>query len=89
LSCKTFLAIGIVGLGLALSSSAHAITVNPAAIEVNGGEKFKFGWNDGAGAIDGICSGTCAFADLKLDKKVWSIEVKTKSMAMSPVTRLA
>jgi hypothetical protein len=74
MSCKTFLAVGIVGLGLALSSSAHAITVNPA------GEKFKFGWTDGNGDIDGICSGACEFADLNLSQKVWSITVATKSV---------
>jgi hypothetical protein len=73
MSCKTFLAVGIVGLGLALSSSAHAITVNPA------GEKFKFGWEDGNGDIDGICRGTCEFADLG-DDKVWSIKATKNSI---------
>eukprot|EP01036_Dinobryon_divergens_P055586 gene55586-74221_t len=74
MSYKTYLAVGILGMGFALSSSAHAITVNPV------GEKFKFGWNDGEGAIDGICSGTCAFTDLNLAETVWSITVATKSV---------
>lgn len=75
MSFRTLLSIGVFGTVLALSSTAQAITVNPA------GEKFKFGWNDGSGDIDGICSGTCSFPDLIAgNQKVWTISVATKSV---------
>lgn len=77
MSFRTLLSIGFFGTVLALSSTAQAITVNPA------GGSYNFVWNDkigGSNDIDGVCEASTLCDPMTGSvEKTWSIKVETKS----------